>query len=80
MHELAIVEDLMNTVLQSARENNLKRVKSVKIVVGEKTAALPDSLRFCFDALCPGTIMAGSRLEIEETAGRDLFVEYYDAE
>ena len=80
MHELAIVEDLMNTVVQSAQERKLKRVKSIKIVVGKKTSALPDSLQFCFEALSPETILAGARLEIEETPGRELYVEYYDAE
>lgn len=80
MHELAIVEDLMNTVVQSAQEHKLQRVKSIKIVVGKKTAALPDSLQFCFEALSPETILAGARLEIEETPGRELYVEHYDAE
>lgn len=80
MHELAIVEDLMNTVQDSALENNLKIVKKVKIVVGKNTSALADSLLFCFEALSPGTIMEGASLEITETPGRELYVDYYDGE
>lgn len=80
MHELAIVEDLINTVQDSALEHNLKIVKKVKIVVGKNTAALADSLQFCFEALSPGTIMEGASLEIAETPGRELYVDYYDGE
>ena len=80
MHELAIVEDLLKTVRESALEHNIKMVKTVKIVVGKGTAAFPDSLRFCFEALSPDTIMQGASLEIVEAAGRELYVECYDGE
>lgn len=80
MHELAIVGDLMKTVQDSAQEHNFKIVKMVKIVVGKNTAAFPDSLQFCFEALTRNTILEGASLEITETTGHELYVECYDGE
>lgn len=41
MHELAIVEDLMNTVQDSALEHNLKIVKKVKVKTDSRLFGCP---------------------------------------
>ncbi|MEW6446743.1 MAG: hydrogenase maturation nickel metallochaperone HypA [Bacillota bacterium] len=66
MHELGLIDSMMSLVKESAEKNNIVRVLSIKLVVGKLILAQPELLRFAFEALSPGTIFEGARLEIEE--------------
>jgi len=67
VHELALMEGVVRTLERTAEENGLKRITKVRLVVGKFTAALPDSLRFCFSLLTRDSLLEGAELEIEET-------------
>ncbi|RJX21993.1 MAG: hydrogenase maturation nickel metallochaperone HypA [Ammonifex sp.] len=66
MHEFSLVESMIELVKQSAAENHITRVTSVKLIVGKLIMAQPELLRFSFDVLSGGTILEGATLEIEE--------------
>ena len=66
MHELSLVEGMMDIVRESASQNNIYRVTRVKLVIGELTMALPDSLRFAFAALSQDELFNGAELEIDQ--------------
>ncbi|MGE5405142.1 MAG: hydrogenase maturation nickel metallochaperone HypA [Candidatus Saccharibacteria bacterium] len=66
MHELSLVEGVIDTVRASAIENNIHKVKKVKLVVGKLSMALPESLKFAFEVLCQDELFQGAVLEIEE--------------
>jgi len=66
MHELSLVEGMMDIVRESASQNNILRVTRVKMVIGELTMALPDSLQFAFSALAQDELFRGAELEIEQ--------------
>lgn len=66
MHELSLVEGMMGIVRESASQNSIQRVTRVKLVIGELTMALPDSLRFAFAALSQDELFRGAELEIVE--------------
>lgn len=65
MHETALVESIMNIVDEQLKANNLKRLTSLKLVVGEMSGAIPDALRFAFMANVADTIHKDAVLEIE---------------
>ena len=68
MHELSICQGMME-VATAALENlssPLPRVGAVTVRVGRLTAVVPDSLRYYFDLLTPGTVLEGAALVIEE--------------
>lgn len=65
MHELSLIQGLLETVSQSAAENSITRVSLVKLVVGECHGALPEALEFAFQVLTPGTVCEGAALEME---------------
>ena len=67
MHELAITESLVSTVV--ARVGDAK-VRRVRIVVGKLSGVVPDAMMFCFDVCAKGTCLEGARLEIDEIAAR----------
>ncbi|MDI6769689.1 MAG: hydrogenase maturation nickel metallochaperone HypA [Anaerolineales bacterium] len=69
MHEGALTEDLFEHVLIHAREANARRVTRVKVTIGALADATPDSIKFYFDALAPGTLAEGAALEFESAPG-----------
>ena len=65
MHELGIAEDLFRIVEDKAKENNLKAVTKIVVVVGEASGIEEDFLRHnLMDHLMPGTIAEKAELEI----------------
>jgi len=56
----------MNVIEKSAGENNIERIKKVRIVVGKLNAALPHALEFAFDILSGERMLfKNAHLEIE---------------
>lgn len=66
MHELSLACSIVESVEQAAREAHATRVVSVRLRVGALAGVLQDAILFCYDLATEGTILAGSRLVIEE--------------
>ena len=66
MHEVALIYDLIKSLVIHADKNQIVRITKVRLVVGEAHGALPDALRFAFEVLSSGAIMGGAELEIGE--------------
>lgn len=65
MHELGIAQDLFRIVEDKAKENNLKAVTKIVVVVGEDSGIEEDFLKHnLVDHLMPGTIAEKAELEI----------------
>lgn len=64
MHELSLIAELVNILEDSARENGIVVVKTVRLVVGESYQALPGALATAFEVLTMDTLAAGAKLEI----------------
>lgn len=69
MHELAIVHGIVEAVTEKCAG---ARILRVVIEVGQRTALLPDSLRFCFDLAAEGTLAEGAELDVLVTPGTEL--------
>ena len=67
MHELGIIQEVLDVVTEHARG---ARVKRVVLEIGKLTAVLPDAVRFCFDVCSAGTVAEGAKLEVVETPGQ----------
>lgn len=67
MHELALIESVMSAVKLNARENNIKKIDKIGLVVGRFANAIPESLEFAFEAVkTQEPIFAGAVLEIKQ--------------
>lgn len=66
MHEMSIVEALMEQIMKMAEEGNWKAVTKVRLKVGVMRQIVPDILEFCFEIASKGTITEGAVLDIEE--------------
>jgi len=65
MHEIGLMQDAIDIVVDRARRCGASHVRSVRLKVGEDSGIVPDSLRFAFDILSGETIAKGASLEIE---------------
>lgn len=65
MHELAITEEILHLVLSEASKNSATKVKKVKLVIGEMTGIVNDSVSFYFDEISKGTIAEQAILSFE---------------
>ena len=70
MHEFSIMESALEMASEQARQAGAARVCSLRLRVGALSGAVPEALRFAFEALSPGTLMEGAELGIEEVAAR----------
>ena len=69
MHEGSITTRIVESVLQEAKRRNAKKVSEVQLVIGELTFLNPEQVRFWYEILTKDTIMADSKLVIEESRG-----------
>jgi hydrogenase nickel incorporation protein HypA/HybF len=67
MHELAITQDVVDTV--TARTGDAV-VTGVRLRVGRLAGVLPDAMRFCFELVTAGTPLQGATLEFDQPEGR----------
>jgi hydrogenase nickel incorporation protein HypA/HybF len=70
MHELAITEQILHIALEHAQRARARRITGVRLVVGELSTVVDDSVQFYFDFLSPGTLAEGAQLHFERIATR----------
>jgi hydrogenase nickel incorporation protein HypA/HybF len=69
MHELSIAEALIEQVERELhRAGQRGPVKRLELTVGRLSGVHAPSLRFAFELIAPGTVVAGARLDIAESA------------
>lgn len=66
MHELPIVEKIVEQVDDMARESGEESVGFVTLIVGQKTGVVPRFLWDYWPDICEGTLLEGAELKIEE--------------
>ncbi|TKI05372.1 hydrogenase maturation nickel metallochaperone HypA [Martelella alba] len=70
MHELTLAQNTLEILEQQARKSGARRVTGVWLSIGAFACVEAESLRFCFDMVCRGTLAQDCRLYLEQqTAG-----------
>ncbi len=64
MHEMSIVESLLNSVETELRRYPGARVQTVRVRVGQLRLVEPMMLQLCYEAATQGQPLSGSRLEV----------------
>lgn len=67
MHEMALMQQAMDIVFDSACSADAIQVTSVRMRVGKGAGVVPDALEFAFGVLTADTIAAGATLTIDHT-------------
>lgn len=61
---------MLESVEAHAQRIGAKRVLAINLVIGERASVIDDSILFYFDALTPGTLAEGARLNVRRTRMR----------
>lgn len=69
MHEMSLVQGVLEIIEDMAAKERFTRVKSVWLEIGALSGVEPEAMRFCFDAVMHGTLAQGARLEIINIPG-----------
>lgn len=65
MHELAITQSILDIARTVADEHGAKRVKSVRIMLGEYSGVVPQCIQYYFDVVSKDTVAEGAFLDIQ---------------
>jgi len=72
MHEIALVESIINIVLGEIPKYNITKVSSIALKIGAMRLVVPEALRFGFELMSQNTPLEGAEIVIENilTTGR----------
>ncbi len=64
MHELPVIQSILNIVLEHAKGNNVEKVLSIHLRIGELSDLVDEWMQHYFDYLSKNTIAEGAQLKI----------------
>jgi len=65
MHELAVIEGIIETMTEVATANRLSRISRLDLVIGKLHQLIPEMLEFSFETCTQGTLAEKCKLVIE---------------
>ncbi|HDK7169372.1 TPA: hydrogenase maturation nickel metallochaperone HypA [Clostridium botulinum] len=65
MHETAVICEVVDIVLKTAKDNALEKITKVILRIGEFSCVQEDQLKFSYEIICRDTLLEGSDLVIE---------------
>jgi hydrogenase nickel incorporation protein HypA/HybF len=65
MHEYPVTEQIIKIASKIAGEHNAKSISVIRLVVGELSGFVGESIQMYFDILADGTLCQGASLEFE---------------
>ena len=80
MHEMHLLNDLLNDLLKAAKEHNAKKISKVYLKMGSFTEINPEILTHFFKEKAKGTIIEGAEISIEPSETRELRLLSFDCE
>ena len=70
MHEISLLESVLETLEDQARQQNFSQVKQITLEIGALSCVAVDALRFGFDVVMKNTLAENAELLITEVAGQ----------
>lgn len=87
MHEMSLVQSILDIVKEYAAQKNFSKVLSITLSFGKASTVVPAALTFAFEVLSEDTIAHGAELKFDikpvfiycMTCSRDITVNSYEA-
>lgn len=64
MHEMSLVEAILESLEEMQKKNNWKRITRVTLNIGKMRQVIPEVMEFAYKTAISGTTLDGSELEI----------------
>ncbi|MGB4658813.1 MAG: hydrogenase maturation nickel metallochaperone HypA [Mobilitalea sp.] len=65
MHEIGVLFEVVKSVEKLAKENEVTKIATLVLQIGELSSMIPKYMATLYPAAIEGTILEGSKLEIE---------------
>ncbi len=65
MHETALAQDIIDIVQETSKRHPDATIKTVRVIIGEMVAVVPELLYHAYDSLVSNTTLCESKLDIE---------------
>lgn len=65
MHEMSIAQSLIEIVKEEMAKHDARKLRSIRLNIGEMSTIVPEALSFCFEVITDGTELEGARLITE---------------
>lgn len=72
MHELGVVIEVIKTVENFARNNDLSKIDTIVVQIGELSSMIPRYVEACYPAAVDGTLLQDTKLKIEILPGNGI--------
>lgn len=70
MHEASLAGGILQLVEDSSRREGFRRVTVLRLELGKLANVELQALKFALEAIAPGTLLEGARLEFNEPEGQ----------
>jgi hydrogenase nickel incorporation protein HypA/HybF len=70
LHELSVTQSLLGIAVDHARKAGARRVTELRIVIGQLSSIVDDSVQFYWDLIAKGTPCEGARLVFDRVPAR----------
>lgn len=72
MHELGIMIEIVKTVEKFAQKNNVNKIDTLILQIGELSPVVPRYIQECYPAAIDGTLLQDAKLKIEILPGNGI--------
>lgn len=72
MHEMGIMEGVLDSALKSARQAHALRIRKITLSIGDMTECIDDALQFSFEILSENTLAQGATLVLNKVSPRSV--------
>ncbi|MDF2985306.1 MAG: hydrogenase nickel insertion protein HypA [Eubacterium sp.] len=62
MHEYAVTQSMLNIALNEAKRAGASKILEIRLVIGDLSTILDDSVQMYFDIMSEGTVAQGAKL------------------
>jgi len=70
MHEMSIAMNIVDIACKEAQHAGAPSIATIELEVGKLAGVMMDSLNFCYESVCKGTLAENSKLVINEVVGK----------
>ncbi len=68
MHEMGIMEGVLDSALKSAQQAHALRIRKITLSIGDMTECIDDALQFSFEILSENTLAQGATLVLNKVS------------
>ena len=72
MHEISLLENVREILLEHAQSQHFNQVKKITLEIGALSCVEPDALRFGFDVVMKDSLAENAELFLTEVAGMGI--------